>query len=41
MLGTNMAVDMMSKEKGGRGGIIINVASTAGDLFIFVSLYAV
>ncbi|KAK7115818.1 15-hydroxyprostaglandin dehydrogenase [NAD(+)]-like [Littorina saxatilis] len=30
IMGTNMAVDVMSKEKGGQGGIIINVASTAG-----------
>ncbi|XP_076465867.1 15-hydroxyprostaglandin dehydrogenase [NAD(+)]-like [Babylonia areolata] len=28
--GTNLAVEVMNKEKGGNGGVIINVASTAG-----------
>ncbi|KAL8566487.1 hypothetical protein ACOMHN_012306 [Nucella lapillus] len=28
--GTNMAIDVMNKEKGGRGGVIISTASTAG-----------
>ena len=31
-MGTNMAVDLMSREKGGQGGLIINVASAAGDI---------
>ncbi|XP_025076718.1 15-hydroxyprostaglandin dehydrogenase [NAD(+)]-like [Pomacea canaliculata] len=28
--GTNMAIDLMNREKGGRGGVIVNIASTAG-----------
>jgi NAD(P)-dependent dehydrogenase (short-subunit alcohol dehydrogenase family) len=29
-IGTDLAIDYMNKEKGGRGGLVINVASTAG-----------
>ena len=28
--GTQEALDVMAKSKGGRGGVIINIASTAG-----------
>ena len=39
-MGTNMAVDLMSREKGGQGGLIINVASSAGDdLLIFTQYF--
>ena len=39
-MATNLAVDVMSREKGGHGGLVINVASAAGDLFIFISFCA-
>ena len=40
IMGTNMAVDLMSREKGGQGGLIINVASSAGDdLLIFTQYF--
>ena len=35
IMGTNMAVNLMSKEKGGQGGLIINVASSAGESLFF------
>jgi len=35
MIGTYLALDKMSKSKGGRGGHIINVASVAGNIYTF------
>lgn len=37
--GTNMAIDLMNREKGGRGGVIVNIASTAGN-FVCVCAHA-
>lgn len=36
--GTNMAIDLMNREKGGRGGVIVNIASTAGK-FVCVCVH--
>lgn len=37
---TQVAIDLMSLEKGGKGGIIANVASTVGlDIFFFQPIY--
>ena len=38
ILGTKTAIEHMSVNRGGRGGVVINMSSVAGKLFMIVKL---